>query len=100
MHAPQQPADGGLVERPLGGHEADAAAVVQPRLPLDERELEVAEVRHGEDGAAVGRNVLEPRGRVLRAQRGEHGSTDADGGGVDGFAGAPRHANNGSAAAC
>ena len=69
MHAAQQPADGGLVEGALRGHEADAASVVQPRLPLDERELEVAEVRHGEDGAAGGGDVLEARGRVRRAQR-------------------------------
>ena len=56
-HAAHEPADDGLVEHRLLRQEAHAATRREPRDPLDEGELEVAEMRHREHGSTGRGNV-------------------------------------------
>src|SRR5690554_2511279 len=85
-HPAHQPTDGGLVEYALLRHETDATPVVQPGRPLHECEVQIAEMGHGDHGAAGRRQVLGTGDSALDSPETEQRTTRGDGRGVDRFA--------------
>jgi hypothetical protein len=84
-HAAHEPTDHRFVEDGLLRHETDAPPIVPPHSPLDESEIQVPEMGHGDDGTATAWQVLRSRHERLQPHACEECAACRDGGRVDGF---------------